>query len=300
LRVTIDGMIFGFTMMLIAAAGFDPLIACPAQVVRRLDRSSFIASTPCGLYLIYLQGGVKRLPHPLNPGALDADGRGRAVVASGKDLWLLEPGGKRRLEYTLAEVPRKLEMLGDWLLVEGKRRWLLGLYEFHQEELSDWSLRALPGRDRLHPVALAVPVSAGCRPPDIADLYAAALEVQGLALPERSSWYLGWLPEIKVSAFGGQTRKIRWHQEGAWDFSGGSYAGVFVALTWHLDRWEDPGEDLRERIERERMLLRERLASLRAAFMKHCRRDDQPVLEEIRARIEMLTSTSGSSEWDEY
>jgi hypothetical protein len=293
-------MIFGLTMILMAVAGFDPLIACPAQVVRRLDRTSFIASTPCGLYLIYLQGGVKRLPHPPDPGALDADGRGRAVVASGKDLWLLEPGGKRRLEYTLAEAPRKLEILGDWLLAEGRHRWLLGLNEFHQEEVSDWSLHSLPGRDRLHPVALAVPVSAGCRAPDIADLYAAALKAPGLALPERSSWYLGWLPQIKVSAFGGQTRKIRWHQEGAWDFSAEKYAGVFVALTWHLDRWEDAGEDLRERIERERRLLREKLAFLRAAFMKHCRRKDRLALSEIRARIEMLTSTSGRSEWDEY
>jgi len=292
-------MIFGLTMMLIAAAGFEPVIACPAQVVRRLDRCSFIASTPCGLYLIYLQGGVKRLAHPPNPGALDADGRGRAVVASGKDLWLLEPGGKRRLEYALAGVPQKLEILGDWLLVEGKRRWLLGLYEFHQEEVSDWSLHSLPGRDRLHPVALAVLVSADCRAPDIADLYAAALKAQGLELPERSSWYLGWLPEIKVSAFGGQTRQVRWHQEGAWDLSAEKYAGVFVALTWHLDRWEDAGEDLRERIERERMRLRERLAVLRAEFTKHCRRNDQEALSEIRARIEILTSTSGRSEWDE-
>ena len=292
----IDGMIFGLTMMLMAASGFEPLIACPAQVVRRLDRSSFIASTPCGLYVIYLQGGVKRLPHPPDPGALDADGRGRAVVASGKDLWLLEPGGKRRLEYTLAAAPRKLEILGDWLLVEGKHRWLLGLYEFHQEELSEWSLHSLPARDRLHPAAPAVPVPAGCRPPGIADLYAAALEAQGLELPERSSRYLGWLPEIRVSVFGGQTRQVRWHEEGAWDLTAEKYAGVFVALTWHLDRWEDAGEDLRERIERERMLLRERLAFLRAAFIKHCRRNDQEEHAEIRARIEMLTSTFGRSE----
>jgi len=293
-------MIFALTMMLVAAAAFEPVIACPAKVLRRLDRGSFIASTPCGLYIIYLQGGARRLPHPPNPGALDADGRGRAVVASGRDLWLLEPGGKRRLEYTLAEAPRKLEILGDWLLVEGKRRWLLGLIEFHQEEVPEWSLLSLPGRDRLNPVAPAVPVSAGCRAPDIADLYAAALEAQGLALPERSSWYLGWLPEIRVSAFGGQARQVRWHQEGAWDFSGEKYAGVFVELTWHLDRWEDDGEDLRERIERERMLLRERLAFLRTAFTKHCRLNDQEALSEIRARIEMLTSTFGRSEWEDY
>jgi hypothetical protein len=295
LRVAINGMIFGLAMMLTALASFEPVIACPAREgrllrVRRLDRGSLIASTPCGLYRIYLHGGVKRLAHPPNPGALDADGRGRAVVASGKDLWLIEPGGKRRLEYTLAEAPRKLEILGDWLLVEDRHRWLLGLYEFHREEVSDWSLRSLPVRDRLHPVAPAVPVSAGCRAPDITDLYAAALEAQGLALPESSSRYLGWLPEIKVSAFGGQKRKIRWHQEGAWDFSAGRYAGVLVTLTWRLGRWEDAGEDLRARIERERMRLRERLAVLRAAFMEHCRRNDQQALLEIRARIDLLTS----------
>jgi hypothetical protein len=298
LRVTINDMIFGLTMMLMAAAGLELVIDCPAQedrpnVVRRLDRSRFIASTPCGLYIIYLKGGVKRLPHPPNPGALDADGRGRAVVASGKDLWLIEPEGKRKLEYTLAEAPRKLEILGEWLLVEGKHRWLLGLYEFHQEEVSEWSLHSLPARDRLHPAPMAVPVSADCRAPDIADLYAAALEAQGLALPERSSWYLGWLPEVRVSAFGGQTRQVRWHQEGAWDFSAGSYAGVLVTLTWHLDRWEDTGEELRAGIERERVRLRERLAVLRAAFTEHCRRDDQEALLEIRSRIEILTSSFG-------
>lgn len=262
-------MIFGLTMMLLAVAGFEPLIGCPAQkdrpsVVRRLDRGSFIASTPCGLYLIFLHGGVKRLPHPPNPGALDADGRGRAVVASGKELWLLEPEGKRRLEYTLAEAPGKLEILGDWLLVEGKHRWLLGLYEFHQEKLSDWSLHSVSGRDRLLPVVWA--------------------------LPEEPSRFSRWLPEVKLSVFGGQTRKIRWHQEGAWDFTAGNYAGVFVTLTWHLDRMEDSGEELRARIERDRMRSRERSAVLRAAFREHCKRNDQQALAEIRALIDLLTS----------
>jgi hypothetical protein len=291
-------MLFELAMMILAA-DLQLAVACPAQedrpnVVRRLDRSSFIASTPCGLYRIFLQGGIKRLPHPPNPGALDADGRGRAVVASGKDLWLFEPGGKRRLEYTLAEAPRKLEIIGDWLLVEGKRRWLLGLYEFHKEEVSEWSLHSLPARDRLLPqgrVPWAIPGDPGrCRAPDFADLYSKALLAQGLALPEKPSRYLGWLPEIKVSAFGGQKRKIRWHQEGAWDFSAGRYAGVLATLTWHLDRWEDTGEELRARIERERMRLRERLAVLRAAFMERCRRNDRQALLEIRARIDWLTS----------
>lgn len=231
---------------------------------RRLDHSSFIASTPFGLFRVYLKGGVKRLPHPPNPGALDADGRGRAVVASGKDLWLIEPEGKRRLEYKLAEEPRKLEIMGDWVLVEGRRIWLLGLYEFHQEEVSGWSLHALPGRGQLLPL--------------------------GWPLPEEPSRFSRWLPEVRLSVFGGQTRKIRWHQEGAWDFSAGSYAGIFITLTWHLDRMEDTAEDLRAGIERERRRSRERLAVLRAAFREHRKRDDQQALSEIRARIDLLTS----------
>ena len=251
-------------MVLMAISGFEPVIACPAQAVRRLDRSSFIASTPCGLYIIHLQGGIKRLPHPPNPGALDTDGRGRAVVASGRDLWLFGPEGKRRLEYKLFETPRKLEIFGDWLLVEGRRRWLLGLYEFHQEEVSGWSVQSLPGRGRLLPVRWE--------------------------LPEEPSRFSRWLPEVKLSVFGGQTRKIRWHQQGAWDFSAGRYAGVFVTLTWHLDRMEDSAEDLRAGIERERMRSRERLAVLRAAVREYRRRNDQLALAEIRALIGLLTS----------
>lgn len=274
-------------------------VACTAledqpNRVRVWDRRSFIASTPCGLYRLGVDGSVVRQPHPPDPGALDADGRGRAVVASGKDLWLLEPEGKRRLEYALAEAPGKLEIRGDWLLVEGRRKWLLGLYEFHQEEVSEWSLHSLPARDRLPPVGRAVPAEPGvpgeCEVPDMADLYAAALRAQDFVLPEEPSRLFGWLPEIRVSAFGRQTRKIRWHQEGAWDFSAGRYAGVFVMLTWHLGRMEDTGEDLRARIERERMRLRDRLAVLRAAFMEHCMRNDQQALLEIRTRIDLLTS----------
>jgi hypothetical protein len=264
LRVVFTGMIFELAMM-VFAAGLQLVVTCPGPYrVRAWDRRSYIASTPCGLYSLDPQTGVTRLPHPPDPGALDADGRGRAVVASGKDLWLLEPEGKRRLEYALAEAPVKLEILGDWLLVEGKRRWLLGLSGFHQEEVSGWSLHSLPGRDRLLPV--------------------------GWALPEEPSRFSKWLPEVKLSVFGGQKRKIRWHQEGAWDFSAGRYAGFFITLTWHLDRMEDSGEDLRARIERERMRSRGRLAVLRAAFIEHRKRNDQQALAEIRARIDLLTS----------
>jgi hypothetical protein len=296
LRVVFTGMIFGLAMMTLAA-GLQLVAACPPQEdrpyrVRVWDRRSFIASTPCGLYRLDPQTGVTKLPHPPDPGALDADGRGRAVVASGKDLWLLEPEGKQRLEYALPEAPVKLEILGDWLLVEGRRRWLLGLYEFHQEEVSEWSLHSLPARDRLRVPWVVVGDPGECQPPDLAELYNAALLAQGLVLPEEPSRLSGWLPDIKVSAFGGQKRKIRWHQEGAWDFSAGRYAGVLITLTWHLGRWENTGEDLRARIERERMRLRERLAVLRAEFMEHCRRNDQQALSEIRARIDLLTSAA--------
>ena len=364
------------------ASSLELVVPCPAQEdrpnrVRILDGRDFIASTPCGLYRLDMQGGVTRLPHPPEPGALDADGSGRAVVASGGDLWLLDPEGKRRLGYALPEAPGRLELGGEWLLVEGERRWLLGLSGFHQEELSGWGWHSLPGGDRLlavqpagrvlvrrvgEPVGKterlallpaervvavrgdlvvtslrwmrvgerqsgnlpavagrAVPVwgkqvpwmvvaggvyrpvaaqegdPGGCEVPDLADLYTAALRAQGLELPEQPSRFSGWLPEVKVSVFGGQTRKVRWNQEGAWDFSAGRYLGAFVFLTWPLERTlvhekEGAREDLRAGIERERIRLRERLAVLRAAFKEHCRRGDRQALSEIRARIYMLTT----------
>jgi hypothetical protein len=363
-------------------SSLELVVSCPAQEdrpnrVRGWDERGFIASTPCGLYRIDVDGGVTRITHPPEPGALDADGSGRAVVASGSDLWLFQAGGRRRLGYALSGSPGKLEIRGDWLVAEGERRWLLGLSGFHQEELSGWGMHSLPGRDRLlwvqpsgrvlirgvrepvgrvlrlplfpaervvavrgslvltslrwirvgkpesgrlppvsgRPVLVwggGVPeiVTAGrvYRPvpakkrdfggggaPDLAELYAAAVRAQGLALPAQSPGLAGWLPKVKVSVFGRQTRKVRWHEEGAWDFSSGRYAGVFVLLTWSLQRTivdgaENAREKLRAYIEQERWRLKERLAVLLAALKAHRRCGDQQALLEIRARIDMLTT----------
>jgi hypothetical protein len=360
-------------------------VACPAQEdrpnrVRAWDAGGFIASTPCGLYRLDLDGGVTRLAHPPDPGALDADGRGRAVVTSEEDLWLLQAGGRRRLEYRLPEAPQELEISGDWLLSEGERSWLLGLGRFQKQELAGWGMHSLPGGDRLlwvqasgrvwirgagalvgkalrlpllpaervvaargdqiltslrwirlggkqtvllppvpkRPVAVwggAVPwmVAAGgiyrpvrarrrsgngCRAPDLADLYAAAVRAQGLGLPAEPSRLSGWLPRLTVSVFGRQTRQVRWHREGAWDFTAGRDLGVFVSLSWPLEATvvngaEGQREELRRDIERERFRLRERLAVLAAAFEAHCRRGDRRALFEVRAQIEMLTGGAG-------
>jgi hypothetical protein len=88
---------------------------------------------------------------------------------------------------------------------------------------------------------------------------------------------------------------VRWHQEGAWDFSGGSDQGVFVQLTWSLERTmanraEGAREDLRADMERERWRLRENLSVLLAALREHCRRGDQQALLEVHAQIDMLTA----------
>lgn len=367
------------------AAGLEPAVSCPAREdrpnrVRAWDQSSFIASTPCGLFRLGLDGSVLRQARPPEPGALDADGGGRAVVASGCDLWLLEGEGRRRLEYTLSDSPGRLELSGEWLLVEGERKWLLGLSGFHQEELSGWGMHSLPGGDRLLRVqasgrmlirglrepgwrALRVPLlpaeralavrgslvltslrwiragagesgrlppvpgepvlvpgdgapwvvvaggvyrpvlatrvdSPGCQAPDLADLYAAAVRAQGLELPRKPPGYSGWLPGVKVSVFGRQLRKVRWHEEGAWDFSAGRDLGVFVSLGWLLERTvvsgaEGARDELRRDIERERFKLKERLVVLLAAFEAHCRRGDRRALFEVRAQIEMLTGGAG-------
>ncbi len=367
------------------AADLELAVACPAEEdrpnrVRAWDDAGFIASTPCGLYRLDLNGGVTRLAHPPNPGALDADGRGRAVVASEEDLWLLQAGDRRRLEYRLSEAPGELEISGDWLLSEGERNWLLGLGRFHKQELAGWGMYSLPGGDRLlwveasgrarvrgigSPVAEAlrlpllpaervvavrcdqvltslrwtrlgvkqsvrlppvperpvavwggavpwmvaaggiyrparsrVPGGSGCRPPDLADLYTAAVRAQGLELPAKPSRLSGWLPRVTVSVFGGQTRQVRWHQEGAWDFTAGRDLGVLVSLSWPLEATvvngaEAQREELRRDIERERFRLRERLAVLAAAFEAHCRRGDRRALLQVRAQIEMLTGGAG-------
>ena len=356
-------------------------VVCPAQEdrpnrVRRWDERGFIASTACGLYRLDVDGGVSRIAHLPEPGALDADGSGRAVVASGNDLWLFQADGRRRLGYTLSGSPGKLEIRGDWLVAEGERRWLLGLSEFHQEQLSGWGMHSLPGRDRLlwvqpsggvlirgvrepvgkvsrlpllpaervvavrgslvltslrwirvgepeagrlppvpgrpvfvwgggvpgivtaggvyRPVPATKRDSGGCEVPDLAELYTAAVRAQGLTLPAQPPRLSGWLPAVKISVFGRQTRKVRWHEEGAWDFSSGRYAGVFVLLTWSLERTvvdgsENAREKLRSDIERERRRLKEKLVVLLAALKAHCRRGDQPAFLEIRARIDMLT-----------
>jgi hypothetical protein len=301
------------------------------------------------------------------------------VVASGSDLWLLGKDGRRRLGYTLSDSPGKLEIRGDWLLVEGEQRWLLGLSEFHKEELSGWGMHSLPGRDRLmwvqpagrvlirgvrepvgkvsrlpllpaervvavrgtlvltslrwirvgepeagrlppvpgrpvvvwgvgapgivtaggvyRPVPATQRESGGCEAPDLAELYAAAVRAQELALPAQPPGLSGWLPAVKISVFGGQTRQVRWHEEGAWDFSTGRYAGVFVLLSWPLEKTivneaEGAREKLREDIERERWRLRERLAVLLNALKAHCRRGNRQALLEIRARIDMLITQS--------
>ena len=93
-------------------------VVCPAQEdrpnrVRRWDERGFIASTACGLYRLDVDGGVSRIAHLPEPGALDADGSGRAVVASGNDLWLFQADGRRRLGYTLSGSPGKLEIRGS-------------------------------------------------------------------------------------------------------------------------------------------------------------------------------------------
>ena len=306
------------------------------------------------------------------------------VVEAGGDLWLIEMEGSRRLPYHIQGLTQELQLAGDWLLVSGEQRWLLGLREFHQEELSGWGLFALFGRERvlhaqpsgrllirrvpepvgkvsriqllpaervvalrgwgekvlvqtsirwfllggkepvvggLPPVAgLAVPVEGagdppwmvmggglyrpfqavvrdtqGCEIPDAASLFVAAVQAHGLVLPPEPSALAGWLPEVRLSAFGGQLRQVRWNEEGAWDFSGGSHAGVFVVLTWPLGRAflhgeKSTREKLRASVIKERWRMRERLALLVAAFKEHCLRGDQQALLEIRARIEMLTS----------
>jgi hypothetical protein len=221
-----------------------------------------------------------------------------------------EPVGKvSRLKLLPAEQVTALIELGEGVLVQTSIRWfLLGEREPVVGGLPPVSGRAVPVEGGgegdppwmvvaggLYRPVIAKPGDTGeCEIPDAADLFVAAVRAQELALPPEPSRLAGWLPEVGLSAFGSQGRKVRWNEGGAWDFSSSSRVGVFVVLNWPLGRVLDGvREKLRASVLRERWRLRERIAILVAAFKEHCRRGDQQALAEIRARIEMLTSRVG-------
>ncbi len=146
-----QGVWFGTSdaMRLVLPCGHDEDIA---NQVGWLEQDRFIAATSCGLFLLDFDRGVRRLDIPGAPSALDADGSGRAIVATSQGLWLIHPrlGVKELLMTDLEESPPgRLELRDDFVLITGEHRWLLTLDTTTRRRLSDFGAMALLGKGRI-------------------------------------------------------------------------------------------------------------------------------------------------------
>lgn len=165
--------------------GLDLALSCRSSEehpnrVRMLDEERFLASTPCGLFLVAAGGRTRRLAGIPVPGCLDTDGAGRAVVAGRNAVWLVTSGGgRRRLAGTVRPAqgddtadgaddaggqiagaqPVRIEIGGGRLLVAGRdgqrllrigaRSYAMLAGDAHHALLADGRLMALDRRGRV-------------------------------------------------------------------------------------------------------------------------------------------------------
>jgi hypothetical protein len=108
-------------------------VSCYAQPdhpnrVRLLDLARFIASTPCGLFVIKKDGKYQKLGFPSLPGAIAVNDLGLVVVAAESSLWLMSPKKyTRRWLYDVQWPPSRLEFEDNLLLVYGEQYLMLDL-----------------------------------------------------------------------------------------------------------------------------------------------------------------------------
>jgi hypothetical protein len=106
--------------------------------VRVFDENSVVAATSCGLYRIYQSGDSERIPTSFeSPGAFDADGKGRMVVAADGWLWSwsLRHQDWRRLVPEAQEKPQRIELADGYVLRAGQSTEVIGFADGQQERM---------------------------------------------------------------------------------------------------------------------------------------------------------------------